>query len=159
VISTDDSFGPEQATFSAIETAHPSPDSVLGNSSEAQAYKESGWWPCDGTPIVDLLSPLNGRTTPNLNEASLVTCGGPVFVPNFVNVALRNSTNSQHLYHATDDVLGQPVLRDTPLAPSDPATTIALVGDENGFGRMTYGFRGGIDTSRTDLNDGDVVDA
>ena len=51
---------------------------------------------------------------------------------NFVNVALRNSTNSQHLYHATDDVLGQPVLRDTPLAPSDPATAIALGGDENG---------------------------
>jgi hypothetical protein len=38
-------------------------------------------------------------------------------------------------------------------------TAIALVGDENGFGRMTYGFRGGIDTSRTDVNDGDVVDA
>src|ERR1700730_183168 len=38
----------------------------LGNSSEAQAYKESGGGRCDGTPIVDTLSPLNGRTAHNL---------------------------------------------------------------------------------------------
>lgn len=55
--------------------------------------------------------------------------------------------------------MGQPVLRDTPLAPSDLVIAVALVADENGFERMTYGFTGGIDKSRTDLNDGDVVDA
>jgi len=76
----------------------------------------------------------------------------------FVNVTLRNSTSSQHVYHATDDVLGQEVLPNTPLGPND-AKAITLVADENGHGRMTYGYKGGADTSRIDLGDGEIVDA
>jgi len=79
-------------------------------------------------------------------------------MPNYVNVTLRNSTTSQHVYHATDDVLGKLVLDDQPLAP-DETTPIKLVADENGHGEMTYGYKGGVDTSRSDLNDGDRVDA
>jgi hypothetical protein len=76
---------------------------------------------------------------------------------NYVNVTLRNATSAQHIYHATDDVLHQEVLPNTPLA-SGETTPIQLVADENGHGRMTYGYLGGINTSRDDLNDGDPVD-
>lgn len=79
-------------------------------------------------------------------------------MPDFLRVSLSNSTTSQHVYHATDDVLGQQILSDTPLS-SGESVSLRLVADENGHGRMTYGFRGGVDTNRTDLNDGDVVDA
>jgi hypothetical protein len=78
-------------------------------------------------------------------------------MPTFVDVTLRNSTPAQHVCHATDDVLGQPALADTPLGSGESAP-VRLVADENGHGRMTFGFRGEIDTSRIDLNDGDVVD-
>jgi hypothetical protein len=75
----------------------------------------------------------------------------------YVNLTLRNAGTSQHVYHATDDVLGQQVLPDTPLEPDETAG-IQLVADENGYGRMTYGYRGGVDTIRNNLSDGDRVD-
>jgi hypothetical protein len=78
-------------------------------------------------------------------------------MPQFVNVTLKNDTMAQHVYHATDNVLGQSVLQDAPLGPSE-TTPIRLVADENGHGQMTCGFRGGIDTVHTDLNDGDEID-
>jgi len=79
-------------------------------------------------------------------------------MPQFVNVILKNSTASQHVYHATDDVLHQKVIDNQPLGAGE-TVNVKLVADENGHGQMTYGFSGGVDTSRTDLDDGDEVDA
>ena len=78
-------------------------------------------------------------------------------MPQYIHVVLKNGTSSQHVYHATDDVLHKSALNDQPLAPGETAS-ITLVADENGHGEMTYGYSGGVDTSSTDLNDGDEVD-
>ena len=75
----------------------------------------------------------------------------------YINVTLQNSSaTSQYIYHATDDVLKQPILQNTPLGPGEN-TALRLVADPSGRGNMTYGYSGGVDTSRTDLSDGDVV--
>lgn len=79
-------------------------------------------------------------------------------MPQYVNVVLKNDTPNQHVYHATDDVLHKKVIDDQPLGPGE-TVNVKLVADENSHGRMTYGFSGGVDTSRTDLNEGDEVDA
>ena len=77
----------------------------------------------------------------------------------YVSVSLRNGQIAQHVFYATDDVAGATCLPDTPLSAGEQTGPILLIADENGHGRMTYGYRGGIPTSSTDLNDGDVIDA
>jgi hypothetical protein len=48
------------------------------------------------------------------------------------------------------------LLNNKPLAPSESVDE-QLVVDEDGHGRATYGFKGGSQISRTDLNEGDTV--
>jgi hypothetical protein len=76
----------------------------------------------------------------------------------YVNVTLKNSTSAQHVYHATDLVMGDQALPDTPIAPDDPPVPIRLVAGDDGHGHMIYGYRGGVDVQRDDLNDGDPID-
>ena len=79
-------------------------------------------------------------------------------MPTYVQVTLRNSGVSQHVYHATDEVLQAPVLTKTPLGGGERAD-ISLAADENGSGRMSYGYSGGVDSMRDGLTNGDIVDA
>ena len=74
----------------------------------------------------------------------------------FVNVSLLNDTLEQHVLNATDDVLGEQVLTNVPLEGGE-STPIRLVADPDGKGRMTCGFRGGVEIRRDDLIDNDVV--
>jgi hypothetical protein len=77
-------------------------------------------------------------------------------MPIYVHVVFKNDTTSQHVYTITDDVLGQQIVNAQPLA-ADESVDTDLVADENNHGRATYGYSGGDHTSRTDLNDGDIV--
>ena len=78
-------------------------------------------------------------------------------MPEFIHVTLKNDTSSQHVYHATDDVLGQELFSSLVLGAGEESDPIELVADEDHHGRMTYGFRGGVDTRRDDLTEGEVV--
>jgi hypothetical protein len=74
----------------------------------------------------------------------------------YVNISLENGSLGQQVFNATDDVLGQPVLTNQPIAAGD-SVAIQLVADPNGKGRMTYGYRGGVQATRNDLVDQDIV--
>jgi hypothetical protein len=75
----------------------------------------------------------------------------------YVNVTLKNSSLGQHVFSATDDVLGQNVLSNTPLQP-DESVSLQLVADEYGYGQMTYGYRGGVPSRRTDIKNNEEID-
>lgn len=40
---------------------------------DAHSTIPAGWWPCDGSVIVDASSPLNGKTAPAMNGNSETT--------------------------------------------------------------------------------------
>jgi hypothetical protein len=65
---------------------------------------------------------------------------------------------NQHVYTITDDVLGESVFNNSPLAAGESTDPIQLVANENHHGEATFKHTGGIATQRTDLNDGDTVD-
>jgi hypothetical protein len=62
----------------------------------------------------------------------------------------------QRVYHATDLVMRQPAIPDTPLDPNE-TVGVQLAADENGNGEMQWGYSGSVDTTRTDLQNGETV--
>ena len=77
-------------------------------------------------------------------------------MPTYVNVTIKNDGLGQRVYHATDLVMHQPAIPETPLDSNETAS-VQLVADENGNGEMQWGYSGGMDTTRFDLQNGETV--
>jgi hypothetical protein len=78
-------------------------------------------------------------------------------MPTFINFTVVNGTANQELFTVTDQLSGQNLMTDQPMAPNDPPIPLQANPDPSGRGLITYGFRGGVPTVNYSVSDGDQV--
>jgi len=78
-------------------------------------------------------------------------------MPNYVKVTFKNSGTSQHVYTITDNVIRNNILDNQPLAPEETFDATLTQGSD-GHGHATYGYSGGVQITKDDLDDGESID-
>jgi hypothetical protein len=77
-------------------------------------------------------------------------------MPQYINITLENTSVNQYVFDATDNALHKPILSGVPLGPGESTAAKLLVGPDN-YGHITYGYLGGVPTTRDDVMDGEHI--